>query len=266
VPGLGWRSHRAATFVPLDGKEKGPSGKILAVATGQTIRLWNITTGKQVGAPLSLGASALAFSPDGNALAVLNPPDIELWDLATRQQIGTPLHAGAPTIGDVPGQETMTFSPDGATLAGASFNSVSLWDVGLPGRLAAAACSISGNSLTRHDWRLYLPSEPFQQACPQPRNQAREPGGDQRHTNPAQKQRVNDRAGKRSRRRQAAVAPKRLARSPDALSVLSPLPALPLSGRELCGGVRLHLLQQNPRCFGVDAVTGSKSPPNRTSA
>ena len=29
------------------------------------------------------------------------------------------------------------------------------------------------------------------------------------------------------------------------LSVLSPLPALPLSGRELCGDVRLHLLQQN---------------------
>jgi hypothetical protein len=46
----------------------------------------------------------------------------------------------------------------------------------------------------------------------------------------------------------------------------SPLPALPLSERELCGDVRIHLLQQNLSLFGVDPVTGSKSPPNRTSA
>jgi hypothetical protein len=32
---------------------------------------------------------------------------------------------------------------------------------------------------------------------------------------------------------------------PPVISVLSPLPALPLPGRELCGDVRLHLLQQN---------------------
>ena len=50
------------------------------------------------------------------------------------------------------------------------------------------------------------------------------------------------------------------------LRVLSPQPALPLSGRELCGDVRLHCSSRTSRCFGVDAVTGSKSQPNRTSA
>jgi sugar lactone lactonase YvrE len=159
-----------------DAEAFSPSGTILAVATGQTIRLWDITTGKQVGAPIGLGASSLAFSPDGTTLAVLDTPHIELWDLATRQQVGTPLRAPAATAGDVPGQETITFSADGATLAEAGFSSVSLWDVGLPGRLAAAACTISGRSFTRHDWHIYLPSEPFRQTCPRPRNQSRTGG------------------------------------------------------------------------------------------
>jgi hypothetical protein len=53
------------------------------------------------------------------------------------------------------------------------------------------------------------------------------------------------RAAVRLSSRTVAAGPTCRAQVSGVLYVLSPLPALPLSGRELCGDVRLHLLQQN---------------------
>jgi WD40 repeat protein len=52
-----------------------------------------IGTPVMVGPGQSLGA--LAFSPDGATLAVAGHGSIRLWDVATQQEIGAPMTAGA---------------------------------------------------------------------------------------------------------------------------------------------------------------------------
>ena len=142
-------------------------GKSLATLTGGSVQQWDMINHRQVGAPLNLDSqtgypTALAFSPDGKTLAVATLSTVELWDIATHQQIGTPLTAN---VGRNPGFGLITFSPDGKTLAVMTQQGVLLWDVSLPRDPIAAACSIAGRQLTRHEWKIYIPSEPFENIC-----------------------------------------------------------------------------------------------------
>jgi WD40 repeat protein len=57
------------------------------------------------------------------------------------------------------------FSPDGKTLVTAG-GPIRLWNVAFPRDLLSAVCAIAGRSLTRQQWTIYVPSQPFQQACP----------------------------------------------------------------------------------------------------
>ena len=119
-----------------------PSGRILATASADdpytmvrrgekppldgTVRLWDLRTHRQLGAPL-IGGEALvdvAFSPDGRLLATAEPHGlVRLWDVATRRPIAR-FRAGHGTVGGV------AFSPDGRTLAAGGEDKVlRLWDV-----------------------------------------------------------------------------------------------------------------------------------------
>ncbi len=106
-----------------------PNGKIVATASQDgTVRLWDVATHRQIGAPLRADSSAVrgvAFSPDGKTLATAsNDGAARLWDVATHRQIGAPLRADAAAVNAV------AFSPDGKTLATASSDgTVRLWDV-----------------------------------------------------------------------------------------------------------------------------------------
>ena len=109
-----------------------PEGKILAVGSGSGIvRLWNVDTQRQIGAPLgTLNHASLiesvAFSPDGKKVAAASKDGIvRLWDVATHQLFGRPL------TGDVSAAiYSIAFSPDGDLLAaGHSDGTVQLWDV-----------------------------------------------------------------------------------------------------------------------------------------
>jgi len=67
-----------------------PDGKILASASGNMIRLWDTSTGKPVGTPLtsSTHIKALAFSPNGSTLAVgSSDGTARLWNLNRKQAI-----------------------------------------------------------------------------------------------------------------------------------------------------------------------------------
>ena len=72
-----------------------PDGKTLASGSDDdTVRLWDVATGRQIGNPLTghTGAvNSVAFSPDGKTLASGSDDDtVRLWDVATGRQIGQP--------------------------------------------------------------------------------------------------------------------------------------------------------------------------------
>jgi WD40 repeat protein len=91
-----------------------PDGKKLASGGVNTIRLWDLQTGKEIGEPLfsaqglrPLGISLISFSPDGNLISVFSSgreisasnrsefsfvePIEEVWNLSTRTRVSSGL-------------------------------------------------------------------------------------------------------------------------------------------------------------------------------
>jgi WD40 repeat protein len=140
-----------------------PDGQTLASAsTDETIRLWDVATGQQIGEPLQVHPSSVvsvAFSPDGTTLASASDDQtIRLWDVATGQQIGEPLQ------GHTSGVLSVAFSSDGKTLVSASDDrAIRLWDVatgqqigeplqGHTNRVLSVAFSSDGKTLASASW------------------------------------------------------------------------------------------------------------------
>ncbi len=117
-----------------------PDGQWLAAeSNGDRLRLWNVTTGKEMqpGSPGHAEAvEAIAVSPDGKTLAsVSDDGTCRLWETATGRQVRVLPVADRNDIGfqelGWPGGCCVAFSPDGRTVAACSrFNVVRLWDVG----------------------------------------------------------------------------------------------------------------------------------------
>src|SRR5262249_2504056 len=90
-PGTPPLEHQATVWVAAF----SPDGK--SVVTGSadhTARVWEVATGKPLGAPLwhRNGVFAVAFSPDGTAvLTGSNDHTARLWDAASGRPLGPPL-------------------------------------------------------------------------------------------------------------------------------------------------------------------------------
>ncbi|MFI9559984.1 protein kinase domain-containing protein [Nonomuraea endophytica] len=95
-------------------------GRLLAVADGTTITLWD---SGRLTATLPSTATLMAFSWDGRRLAVATPgqPSVDVWDLAENSRIST--LSSSPVSG-------LAYSPDGRTLAVASKDWVELHAAG----------------------------------------------------------------------------------------------------------------------------------------
>jgi WD40 repeat protein len=141
-----------------------PDGKQLAAgASDQTIRRWDVTTRRPIGAPLTGhtgGVAAVAFSPDGRLLASGGRDEtVRLWDVATQRPLGPSLtgYFGSVTA--------LTFSRDGTTLTAGGGRLSARWDVRVPADLYSSVCAFVGSSLTRTEWERYAPGEEFEPAC-----------------------------------------------------------------------------------------------------
>jgi WD40 repeat protein len=147
-----------------------PDGKTLASAGADgTVRLWDVGTRRALDQPLEGHngvAYGVAFSPDGKTLASAGADGTaRLWDVGTRSALGQPLEGHD---GDV---TSVAFSPDGKTLASAGDDgTVRLWDPILWSNsrreLRRRVCAAVMRSLSRAEWRQFLPGEPYHDSCP----------------------------------------------------------------------------------------------------
>ena len=98
-----------------------PDGRLLLTGHGGGIaRLWDLSTGRQVGqfAGHRGGVLRVAFSPDGKTALTEGPgPDVKLWDVRTRRELGGP-EKRWPTGCRV------AFSPEGNVLVARAKDSV----------------------------------------------------------------------------------------------------------------------------------------------
>ncbi len=103
-----------------------PDGRLLAVAAGRKVWLWDVAARKPLASfpAFRRYAEALAFSPDGKLLAAgSREGQLRLWDTAAcKERACLDWHIGAV--------HGLAFSPDGMTVAAAGHNNaLVIWDV-----------------------------------------------------------------------------------------------------------------------------------------
>jgi WD40 repeat protein/Flp pilus assembly protein TadD len=103
-----------------------PDGRAVAIASGPTARVWSVSSGNPLSAPMthSLDITAFAFSPDGRYVATGSfDATARVWDAASGRAVSPPLlHERYVT--------SLAFSPDGRYLVtGERRGSVRLWEV-----------------------------------------------------------------------------------------------------------------------------------------
>jgi WD40 repeat protein/serine/threonine protein kinase len=135
-----------------------PDGKTLAMATDETVRLWDVASRQQRGTLRAPPGPVLSldFSPDGKTLATVSgwgseDGGIVLWDLTTK-----PVRPRLKLQGL--GAYRVKFSPDGKLLATGAWNFIRTYDVvtgqekasfrGHIGRVSLLAFSSDGRTLT----------------------------------------------------------------------------------------------------------------------
>jgi WD40 repeat protein len=102
-----------------------PNGRALASGYSNSVKLWDLATGRELGTLVGHTGlvQALSFSPDGRRLASAGlDKTVKLWEVSTGRELHTMAHQ-APEV------HAVAFSPDGRWLASAGNDgTVRLWD------------------------------------------------------------------------------------------------------------------------------------------
>jgi WD40 repeat protein len=140
-----------------------PDGRTLATGgLSSLVNVWDVRTGRLVREiEHNVGAAiwALEFSPDGKVLAISGGDGFaSLWDVASGAQIG-------PRFG-VGGREALIdLSSDGRRLLMTNGDGTgAVWDID-PESWARRACALANRTLTREEWKEFLPGRPYEPAC-----------------------------------------------------------------------------------------------------
>jgi WD40 repeat protein len=141
-----------------------PTEPLVAIAWGNTVRLWNPRTGRDLARLDHFEVSNIEFSKNGAYLATGGRDGLlRVWETATQREVARMKHEGS--VGNI------LFSADGRHLVveavkpglvdGDSF--VSLLRSEDP---AQAACTRLGRSLTADEWNQHLEGRPYRETCP----------------------------------------------------------------------------------------------------
>jgi WD40 repeat protein len=90
---------------------------------GQSVRVWDLSTGKMVGQPMRhpLPVKSAAFSHDGTRIVTASAGVAQLWEVATGKPIGERMKHGTEIA-------SCSFSDDGSRLATVSPSTMRIWD------------------------------------------------------------------------------------------------------------------------------------------
>ena len=112
----GSRNSRKVAFAP--------DGKTLASATGETVKLWDVASGRELKTIIGNKSMvfSVAYSPTGKWLAAGSMGQVRVWEIASGEPIYDLEHRN--WVND------LAFSPDGETLAADRGDSaIVLWDM-----------------------------------------------------------------------------------------------------------------------------------------
>src|SRR5205085_5712997 len=113
-----------------------PDGKLIAIANGDALKLWNPSTGNYVGELRhEENVSSIAFSSDGTLLAVgTKGGGVKIW-IAASQKLLSELHRKGKNADDADRIYALAFSPDGKSLVFNHNNVIEQWDRSLTKKL-----------------------------------------------------------------------------------------------------------------------------------
>jgi WD40 repeat protein len=138
-------------------------GQQLAVASEDGyVRIVDARTLKVVKAYQSGGTQlqTVALDPAGDRVyATSRDGTLRIWDRATGRSVGPPL-SGFESIGE------RLIATSTRTLFSAEGIGMLRWDLG-PATLVDRECALAGRNLTRAEWLLYLPDDPYRKTCDQ---------------------------------------------------------------------------------------------------
>jgi WD40 repeat protein len=139
-------------------------GRLFATGTGDgQVVVFEARSGRPVGKPF-VGDAGLVFSvtfnPRSGIIASTGTDGVvTLTDVRTGRQFGSPLTGSSEAF------SVGAWSPSGARYAVAgSDGKAYVWDMAVRD-WADRACRTAGRSLTRDEWRQFLPDRPYQPAC-----------------------------------------------------------------------------------------------------